>query len=170
MSEQNLPSNFAENKELVIPNFDNRPSVSLDFTKIKEGESRLIEAKVVTPTTYTELEFCFNEGYREAKKNLSVVGYEIAQAERIIRRIKSEYLIDEYPSFLKERKLNDNSANREAFLERQQSYVEAVERLTSLKALESLLDSKVKVFENVCRYMKKSMDLIIRSGINPNKY
>jgi len=170
MSGQNLPSNFVEESVLVIPAYDSRPAIALDFSKIKEGESRLIEAKTVNPATYTDLEFSFNDGYREAKSGLSIIGYEIAQAERIIRRIKSEYLLDDYPAFIKERKLNDNSANREAFLESQPNYVDAVERLNMFKALESFLDGKIKVFENVCRYMKKSMDLIIRSGIDPNKY
>lgn len=170
MSDQNLPANFADENALVIPQYDTRPAVPLDFGKIREGEQRLVEAKVVNPATYRELEFTFNEGYREAKKNISVVGYEIAQAERIIRRVKSEYLLDAYPAFIKEKRLNDNTANREAFLERQDDYVDAVGRLEMLKALESLLEGKVKVFENVCRYMRKSMDIVIRSGIDPNKY
>lgn len=166
----NLPVNFADKNTLTIPPSQNRPAVEVDMTKIREGEQRLLEAKVVNPATYTELEFTFNEGYREARKNLSVIGYEIAQAERLIRQIKSIHLIDTYPGFIKENRLNDNTANREAFLERQGDYVEATERLEQLKALESLMDGKIKVFENVCRYMRKSMDIVIRSGINPNKY
>lgn len=170
MSDQNLPINFTEENALVIPPFEDRPPVAVDFGKIREGESRIIEAKMVNPATYNELEFTFNEGYREAKKNLSVIGYEIAQAERIARKIKSEHLIDEYPTFLKDKKLKDNAAIREAFLEQQEDYVEAMERINMLKALESLMDGKIKVFENVCRYMKKTMDITLRSGIDPNKY
>lgn len=170
MSDKSLPVNFAERTTLTIPATENRPAVPLDLTRVKEGESRLIEAKTVNPATYSELEFTFNEGYREAKKNLSVIGYEITQAEKEIRQIKSIYLIDEYPDFLKDKKLKDNAANREAFLERQDVYVAAMDRLNMLKSLEALLEGKVKVFENVCRYMKKSMDLVIRSGIDPNKY
>lgn len=168
--DQKLPIKFAECVEFVIPPFDARPPVPLDFKKISEGEKRLVEAKVVNPATYKELEFTFNEGYRTAKANLSIVGYEIAQAKKIVRRIKSEYLLDEYPDFIKNKKLNDNTANREAFLERQADYVAANDRLDMLLALESLLEGKVKVFENVCRYMKQSMRLIERSGIDPNKY
>lgn len=169
-SDQKLPIKFAECVEFVIPPFDTRPAVPLSFKSISEGEQRLVEARVVNPSTYKDLEFSFNEGYREAKANLSVVGYEIAQAKKTIRKIKSEHLLDEYPAFIKERKLNDNTANREAFLERQQDYVDANDRLDMLLALESLLDGKVKVFENVCRYMKQSMRLIERSGMDPNKY
>lgn len=170
MSDKTLPVNFADKTTLTVPPTGNREALPLDLTKVREGESRLIEAKTVNPATYTELEFTFNEGYRQAKKNLSVIGYEIGQAEKDIRQIKSIYLIDEYPDFLRDKKLKDNAANREAFLERQEEYVVAMDRVNMLKSLESLLEGKVKVFENVCRYMKKSMDLVIRSGIDPNKY
>lgn len=170
MSEQSLPVKFTEVVELSIPAFDDRPLVTLDFSSIKEGERRLIEARVVNPLTYSELEFTFNEGYREAKKNLAVIGYEIAQAERILRRIRSELILDEYPDFLKEKKLKDNSTIRDAFLEQNKAYVDAQERINMLKAMEALVDGKIKVFENVCRYMKKQMDLVLRSGIDPNKY
>jgi hypothetical protein len=171
MSEkQLLPTKFADSVELIIPEFDTRPPVPVQMGKIKEGESRLIEAKVVNPATYNELEFTFNEGYREAKAGLAVIGYEILHAEKIVRRIKSEYLLDEYPEFRKEKGLNDNSANREAFLESKENYTNAVDRVIMLKAMEKLLEGNVKVFENVCRYMKKQMDLILKSGIDPNKY
>jgi len=171
MSDQTLPVKFTDVVELDIPKFDDRPVITLEFSSIKEGERRLIEAKVVNPATYSELEYSFNEGYREAKKNLSIIGYEITQAERIQRRIKSELILDEYPNFLKENKLRDNSTIRDAFLERNQPYVDAQERINMLKAMESLVDGKIRVFENVCRYMKKNMDLLIRSGsMNSNKY
>ena len=170
MSNQLLPVKFAETVELAIPQFDDRPVVTLDFSSIREGERRLIEARVVNPTTYSDLEHTFNEGYREARKNLSIIGYEITQAERIHRRIRSELILDTYPQFLKEKGLKDNATIRDAFLEKDSNYVDAQERINMLKAMESLMDGKIKVFENVCRYMRKEMDILIRSGINPNKY
>ena len=170
MSDQTLPIKFAESVEFTIPEFDTRLPVSLDFSSIAEGEKRLVEAKAVTGATYSELEYTYNEGYREAKKNLTIVGYEIAQAEKIVRRLKSEHILDEYPDFLKTLSLKDNATIRDAFLERQADYVSAVDRVSMLKALESLLDGKIKVFENVCRYMKKEMDILIRSGMTSDKY
>jgi predicted transcriptional regulator len=171
MSDQTLPVKFADVVELAIPQFDDRPEITLEFTSIKEGERRLIEAKLVNPSTYSELEYTFNESYREAKKNLSIIGYEITQAERIFRRIKSELMLDTYPEFLKEKKLKDNATIRDAFLEQNKDYVDAQERINMLKAMESLIDGKIKVFENVCRYMRKEMDILIRSGsMNSNKY
>lgn len=169
MSNQLLPTQFTEVVTLTIPEFDDRPALSLEFGKVREGERRLIEARVVNPATYSDLEYTFNEGYREAKKNLSIIGYEITQAERIFRRVKSEFILDEYPNFLKENKLKDNTTVREAFLERQKAYVDAQERINMLKAIESLMDGKIRVFENVCRYLKKEMDILIRSGVS-NKF
>ena len=170
MSEQSLPVKFEQAVELAIPAFDDRPVITLNFSSVKEGEKRLVEARVVNPVTYSDLEHSFNEGYREARANLSVIGYEITQADRIFRRIKSELILDEYPAFLKAKDMKDNATVRDAFLEKSQAYVDAQERINMLKAMESLMDGKIKVFENVCRYMRKEMDILIRSGINSNKY
>lgn len=170
MSDQRLPAKFEQAIELQIPAFDDRPVVALEFSKVKEGENRLLEARVVNPSTYSDLEHSFNEGYREARANVAVIGYELAQAERIFRRIQSELILDEYPEFLKTKGLKDNATVRDAFLERNQKYVDAQERINMLKAMEALMDGKIKVFENVCRYMRKQMDILIRSGIDPNKY
>lgn len=170
MADQNLPVKFAETREVIIPPLGERPEVYLPFNKIFEGESRLYEAQTVNPSTYSELEYTYGEGYREAKTHLAVVGYEIAQTDKMLQKIKSEHIIDHYPEFLKETKVRDSASVRDAFLAKQSDYMEAVERLNALKALEKHMENKVKVFENVSRYMKKQMDILIRSGINPNKY
>ena len=167
---QTLPIKFAESVEFTIPGFDTRPPIVLGFNAISQGEKRLIEAKNVNGGTYSELEYVYNEGYRESRKHLTVVGYEMAQTQKILRRLRSEYLLDDYPEFLKEKGLKDNSANREAFLTRQGDYVAALDRADLLNAISSLLENKIKVFENVCRYMKKEIDILVRSGMVNNKY
>lgn len=156
--------------QMSIPQFGHLPSVVLDVTKIYEAEKRLHEAQVVNPGTYSNLEFIYNEGYREARRHLSVIMYQITQAEKAQREAKSVALLDEYPAFLKEKGHKDSAQIRDAFLERYKPYVDAQDRIDMLKAMESLFEGKVKVFENTCRYMKKEMDLIIRSGVDPNKY
>jgi hypothetical protein len=157
--------------ELTIPEFGSSKQIVLPMTATREGERRLIEAKVVNSATYADLEYTFGEGYRESRKNISIIGYEITRAEKALREAKSTAILDDYPQFLKDNGLKDNATVRDAFLERQPSYVAAQDRIDMLKAMLSLTDSKVKVFENVCRYMKKQMDLDIRSGIiDSNKY
>lgn len=167
---QQLPISYAETTEFTIPEFGSIPAIPLDFSAIKQGESRLIEAKVVNGATYSELEYTFNEGYRQAKRHLSEIGYQITRAKKALREAKSRSILDEYPEFLKEKKLKDNATVRDAYLETQEDYVSAQDRIDMLLALENLVEGKVKVFENVCRYMKKQMDFTIRSGIDPNKY
>jgi len=170
MSDQTLPTNFTDSVELTIPEFGTRSVVKLEYNKIAEGERRLIEARVVNGGTYNELEFTFNEGYREAKSNLTVIRYELMQANKIQRRVKAECLLDQYPDFIKEKKLNDNSSNREAFLELNEEYVASQDRIDMLTAMEEMFENKIKVFENVCRYMKKEIDILIRSGMSGNKF
>ena len=159
----------SEKYTITIPAFKNIPQLILDISKIKEGENRFLEAKIVNGATYSDLEYCFNEGYRQAKKHLSTVMYQIAMAKKAIRQVKSEYLLDKYPDFLKENRIKDSTATKEAYLEKKEEYVAALDRLALLNSLECLLEGKVKVFENVCRFMRKEIDLQIRSG-NIDKY
>lgn len=167
---QKLPQNYIQKTELTLPEFGSSPATTLDLSKIYEGERRLVESRVVNPATYNDLEFVFNEGYREAKTYMSLVGYEITKARKALRDAKARAILDEYPVFLKDNKLKDNATVRDAFLERQLDYVAAQDRIDFLVAIESLLDGKIKNFEIVCRYMRKQMDLIIRSGVDTNKY
>jgi hypothetical protein len=163
-------SNPIVGAELDIPKFGSSEQITLPMTFIREGERRLIEAKMVNPATYADLEYTFGEGYREAKKNITIIGYEITKAEKALREAKSVAILDEYPEFLKENKLKDNATVRDAFLERQPDFVAAHDRIDMLKAMLDLIEGKVRVFENVCRYMKVEMNLVIRSGVDSNKY
>lgn len=171
MSNQVLPFDYAKGRSsITIPAFQSIPDIILDTSFIASAESRIIEAKVVNSATYSELEYTFNEGYRQCKTHLSEVGYQIALAKKAMRNAKSVAILDLYPDFLKEAKLKDNASVREAFLQRQEDYVRSSDRVDMLIALETLLEGKIKVFENVCRYMKKEIDIVIRSGIDSNKY
>lgn len=152
---------------LVIPGFRGSPELTLDMSYTREGESRIIEAKDVNPLTYTELEHVFNEGYRELKRHFSNIGFQLSLAEKAFEIAKSDVLLDKYPEFMKDRpKGNDHADLRKAFMMRDKEYLEALDRINQLKAMESFVDGKIKVFENVCRFMKKKMDLIIRTGMS----
>ena len=169
MDYNNLPM-LVQPVELIVPAFQDREQIILNFGSIKEGERRLIEARVVTPSTYSDLSYSFNEGYREARSNITAIGYEIVQAEKIHQRIKSQLLLDEYPDFLKKSTMKDNATLRDAFFDRSPELTEAQDRINMLKAMQSLMEDKIKVFENVCKYMKVQMDLAKNGNFNSNKY
>lgn len=156
---------------LMIPAFGSAPAFSINMTIIQESEKRIIEAKTVNPITYTDLEHAFNESYRELKRHLSVVGYQMTLADKAMEEAKATVLIDKYPEFMEGKpKSHDNADLRKAFMIRDPEYIAALDRVNQLKALEAMLDGKVKVMENVCRYMRKKMDLIIRSGVDPKLF
>jgi len=147
-----------------------QPALTVDLSPIRTAEARLVEAQHVNPMTYSNLEYVYGEGYRCAKRELSTIGYQIALAAKQQRKVRSEALLDEYKEFLADRGLKDSAAIRDAFLETKSDYIEAQDRIDQLRAIETLLEGKIKVFENVCRYMRKQMDIIIRSGVDATKY
>lgn len=151
--------------------FGTLSDIRVDLTKTREAEGRLREAQHVGPSSYANLEYTFNESYRELKTGLAAVGYKLALAEKELKLAKSEVILDKYPDFIKDKPRSmDNTHTREAFVNKDESVIKAQDRVDMLKALEATLDGKIKVMEKVCAYMKKSIDLVIRSGISSNKY
>lgn len=172
MSDQS-PAHTSNGQVMELPSFGKAPALSMDMSNIREAESRIIEAKNVNPVTYADLEHSYNEAYRDLKKYLSAIGYQIVFAEKALEEAKADILLDSYPKYLEEKgvkKTQDNSDLRKAFMSRDPQYQACLDRVNQLKALENNFDSKVKVFENVCRYMRKQMDLLLRSGMSDKGY
>ena len=165
MSDDN--ASFGENAVLVIPPFGKTPALSLDMSKTREAEKRIIEAKTVNPATYGDLEHAYGESYRELKRHHSTVGYQLSMAEKALEQAKATVLLDKYPDFIKDRpKSHDHADLRKAVMMRDKDYLDALDRVNQLKAVESFIDGRIKVMENVSRYMKKQIDLILRSGLS----
>jgi hypothetical protein len=158
-----LPDDYA----LELPSFGKAPALKMDMTSIRTAERRIIEAKTVNPSTYAELEHTYGEAYRDLKRHLSSIGYQIAMAEKSLQEAKAEVILGSYAEFMKGKpKYQDNADLRAAFLIKDPAYSAALDRLAQLKALESNFDGKVRVMENVCRYMRQKIQLIIRSGLS----
>lgn len=165
-------SELVQDKQLmVLPAFGKVPQIKMEMENIREAECRLIEAKMVNPMTYTDLEHCFNEAYRDLKRHLSQVGYAITMAEKAKEDAKADVILGSYAEYMEGKpKSHDNSDARNAFLARDPEYSAALERIAQLKAVESNFEGKVKVMENVCKYMRKQIDLILKSGVDPKLY
>lgn len=164
---------MADNSLMILPAFGKLPQLSMDMANIREAERRLIEAKTVNPVTYVDLEHTFNEAYRDLKKHLAAVGFQIAFTDKMMKEAKASVILDKYPEYLEKNNIKstqNNSDLRESFLMRDDSYLAALDRFNQLKAIEANLEGKVKVMENVCRYMRKQMDLLIRSGLSNANY
>ena len=167
----NALATLPENHALEIAGFGKSPVLRLEMASIRKAERRLIEAKNVNPSTYADLEHDYNEAYRELKKHMSAIGYQLAMANKALEEAKADVILGSYADHLQGKpKYQDNSNMRDAFITRDPNYTAAYERVAQLKALESNFEGKIKVLENVCRYMRKKMDLILRSGVDSNVF
>lgn len=151
---------------LTIAPFGKSPALRLDMTKVREAEIRFIEAKTVSPSTYSDLENAFNESYRVLKSHTSNIGYQLALAEKALRQAKAEVVLGAYAEHMAGKpKYQDNADLRDAFLMKDPDYLAAMDRVAQLKAMESNFEGKIKVIENVCKYMRQKMYLISKSGV-----
>jgi hypothetical protein len=160
----------SSNQVLVVPAFGKAPELKLEMDRIREAESRFLEAKTVSPSTYSDLEHSFNESYRDLKRHLSNVGYHLTLADKAIREAQADVILGAYAEHLKDKpKSYDSTHLRDAFLMRDPNYVASLDRVNQLKALQSNLEGKIKVIENVCKYIRQKMYLISKSGLgDPN--
>ena len=162
MTDDSNPNNHS----IVIPAFKKSPQLRLDMGIIREAETRLIEAKTVNPSTYSDLSHCYNESYRMLKAHLSNIGYQLLLADKALEEAKADVILGEYADHLKDKPKSAGSTDlRNAFLIRNKEYTEALDRVNQLKAVQSSFEGKVKVLENVVSYMKQKMYLISKSGV-----
>lgn len=155
----------ATSQMLMLPAFGKSPELKLDVTNIRLAETRYIEAKTVSPSTYADLEHAFNESYRDLKKHLSNIGYQLTLAQKALREAQGAVILGCYAEYLKDKpKSMDSTKLQDAFLIKDPDYVKALDRINQLEALKSNFDGKVKVVENVCKYMRQKMYLISKSG------
>lgn len=158
-------SNKPESQTLKVPAFGDLKSLGLDITQVVNAERRFLEAKNVNPATYTDLEHSFNEAYRALRKHSATLMYRISQAERKRDEARAAALIDRYPEFMEDKpKSRDSADMRKSFLARDEDYIKACEYLSTIETMSEFVEGRMKTLENVCRYMRKKMDLLIRSG------
>jgi hypothetical protein len=163
---------IANDHSIVLPAFGKSPRLTLEMGVIRDAEQRLIEAKTVSPVTYPELSYTFNNSYRVLKMHLSNIGYQLMMAEKALQEAKADVILGAYAEYLEGKPKSAGSADlRDAFLTRDEAYNAALDRTHQLRALQSNFEGKVKVLENVTSFMKQKMYLISKSGLgNDNLY
>jgi hypothetical protein len=171
MDDKLQPMQFGAGMQLNLPSFKSIPAMSLDLTPVADAEKRLVEAKAVTPSTYADLEHTFGEAYRALKRHVAIVGYQLLKTETELKKAEGAALLERYPAFMADKpKSMDNADTRKSFLSLDSEVSELRDRLDHLKSIEMFVDGRIKVMENVTRYMRKQMDLVIRSGTSTLYY
>ena len=154
------------NRSLTIPGLEGvSPPMALDITLIQEAETRLIESKTVNPATYKELEYLYNQGYRQARQHLSSIDYQILRTERQKERERARVILEVLPPLLEGKPASYNNADfRASILATDVRYNDVSEQIDKLKAMSKFFEIRISVFEKACQYMRKGIDLIIRSN------
>lgn len=160
----------SRDQALILPAFGKSPELYLEMSVIREAEQRLIESKTVSPVTFTELNYTFNESYRLLKQHLSNLGFQLTLAEKELELAKADVLFGAFAEYMQNKpKIQDNSDTRKAFYARDSACNAALDRINQLKAIISNFEGKVKVLENTVKYMKQKMYLVSSSGLGNDK-
>ena len=151
---------------MVVPAFKHCPELKLNMVGWQEAMNRFNEAKNLVPGNYTSLEFCFQEAWRESKRNAIAVGNAVKKARQNVDEIKSDIILTEIPELLKDMPKTTNNADfRKAVMSKNKDYQAAIEHLEKLEAMLEHFESHMKIMENTSRFLKKQMDYFIRSGV-----
>jgi hypothetical protein len=152
---------------MVVPAFGHCQELRLNVGGWHTAMSRMKEAQYLVPSNYSNLEFVFQEAWREARNNSIRVGDAIKKAMQNVEEIKADILLTEIPKILETMPKNTNNADfRKAIFTKNVDYQKATEHLEKLQAMLEHFESHMKIMENTSRFLKKQMDYFIRSGVS----
>lgn len=150
---------------MTVPGFRLCPDIKLNMSAWQVATGRLKEVQNLAAANYSNLEFCFQEAWREARANSIIIGDAIRKAKQNIEEIKADVVLTEIPELLRDSPKSANNADfRNAVLARNEQYKQANEHLDKLEAMLAHCESHMKIMENTSRFMKKQMDYFIRNG------
>lgn len=163
--QQVVSPNQSKQTKMIIPSYGHCKELVLDNGSWETAVSRLKEAQNLVPSNYSNLEFVFQEAWREARRNAINVGDAIKKAMQNIEEVKADIILVEIPEMLKTMPKGSNNADlRKAIFAKNEKYKAATEHLEKLEVLLNHFESHMKIMENTSRFLKKQMDYFIRSG------
>lgn len=149
---------------IVLPAFMHCGELRLNMSNWTNAINRMPEAKNFVPAMYGDLEFDFQEAWRESKANAIKVGDAIRKAKQNIEEIKADIILEEIPKALENLPKSANNADfRKAIMAKNENYQQAVEYLGKLEAMLEHFESHMKTMENTTSYMKKQMNYYIQT-------
>lgn len=140
---------------VLCPRGSGGDPIVIDLKAILKTQARIIEVQAVTPQKAPELLSAFNVTWRDLHQHITFLTKELNDAERSINRIRSTITLDEVPGILKERGLTNNEHHRNAVIELDPRYDEAVERRDQIAAVVEGLKGMLKATEMAYTSVKK---------------
>jgi hypothetical protein len=151
---------LSSNTEIVCPVVGREPMV-LDLTEIYVVEQRIDEVAFVTKGKAPELLATFNRAYLALHKAVTLLEYELVQANVEAEKVKAVVILDRAPGILEAKGLlkgqgrSGSVDQREAVLAQDSEYQEALDRTEKLKCIIKLLQGKLKGLEWAYTSVKK---------------
>jgi predicted Zn-dependent protease len=151
---------------MVVPAFRHCPELRLQMSGWENAMKRFPEAKTLAASNYLDLEFAFQEAWRESKRNAIQVGDALKKARQNVSEIKADIILEEIPKLLEDKPKSQNNADfRNAVMAKNEDYKQAQEHVEKLEAMLEHFESHMKVMENTSRFLKKQMDYFRTNGI-----
>lgn len=122
---------------------------TIEMSAIYKAESRLKEISVISGEASKELMGFYIDAISETNKYLGWVTYELMQAEKHLKLVKAEVIIDKLPALLVDYRKNgqkDNADIREALMYRDKEYQSQLDIVNGLSAIQEMLEAKTKTF------------------------
>lgn len=136
---------------LVVPRgTPNLDPIKLVMSEIYSIEARIPEVRFVNEVTGIELAGSFNHAISITGRYLSLIEYEILQADKYLNEAKSDVIIDKTPDEAKRLKdlgIKMSEDIREALVYRDPTYQKRLDILNGLKATKMLLKEKHDAFK-----------------------
>lgn len=126
-----------------------------DLTEVLVAEGRVHEISFVTPSKAPELMSVFTRACFTLARYASDLSLQRSLAERRIADRQAVMIIDVIPEKIKEKKLTSNDATRQAFLDLDPEYSEAVVAEAHVSAALMLVQGKLKAMESALNAVKK---------------
>lgn len=152
---------------MVVPAFEYCPELRLQMIGWQEAMKRFPEAKTLAAANYLDLEFTFQEAWRESKRNAIQVGDALKKAKQYLEEVKADIILIEIPKLMEElpKSVTGNAHFRNAVIAKNETHKKAQEHVEKLEAMLEHFESHMKIMENTSRFLKKQMDYFRTNGI-----
>lgn len=145
---------------IIVPIVDSDPQV-IDLSVVYQIESRVGEIAFVNKAKAPELLARFNEAYLHLHKIVTFLGYEFIRAQREANKVRAIVILDRAPAILAAKGLlsghsrSGSEDQRNAVLDQDQEYQQALERTQQIKCFIEFLKGKLEGFEWAYTSVKK---------------
>ncbi len=132
-------------------------AIQIHLGKILEAEARQMEVAIVTPDKAPELLQAFNKAWTDLHKMMTLLSYEQTVAEKNANKRRAVVLLEVAPAALEAKGLGSSKDLRDAILDLDVEYQDAVERVDQIECVVEYIKGKLKSFENSFSSVKKIM-------------